>query len=64
MKMSMILIWYGRNEDFSANFDEPHKELIYGNSCAELMGQYRGMCYNHDCAKYTPVDIVGVYDAE
>ena len=61
-KFALCVMWYGRNDDGSPNYDDVHRGTIKDKTCAGLMHQYRELSYNHDCAKYTQTEITGVYE--
>lgn len=60
--VALCVMWYGRNSDGSANYDENHHGKFYGTNCADVMHQYRAFSNNHDLSKYTHTEITGVYD--
>lgn len=60
--MTMHIVWYDRNEDFTPNYSNPHRGTIRGESAAEIMRQYRELSNNHNLAKYTRTEIVGISD--
>lgn len=60
--MIMHVVWYDRNEDFSANYNMVHRGTFRGITCAEIMSAFRTFSNNHNLAKYTRLEIVGISD--
>lgn len=60
--MAMYVVWYDRNADFTPNYTNSHRGTIRGESAAEIMAQFRNISNNHDLAKYTRLEIVGISD--
>ena len=54
--MKMYLLWYDRNEDFSADYNAPHAMTLEG-SADETMAQFNAIRANHDLVKYTRMEI-------
>ena len=46
----------------SKKLENPIFENVEGDTCSELMEKYFASGHNHDCYKYSPREIVGVYD--
>ena len=61
--MSIVIRWYSRRQDdYSTIWSEEHHGTIKGVSAAECMSKLQEFRNNHDCAKFTPTEIVYVYD--
>lgn len=60
--MTVFIQWYGRNEDFTANYNDEHHGNVHGANANECMSQIRALKNNHDVAKYTPIEIVEIAD--
>ena len=60
--MKMVIQWYDRNNDFSANYEEKHHGTFIGTCADDCMSQYNAWRQNHDLAKFTPSEIVYIYD--
>lgn len=61
MKIKMLVMWYGRHDDFTPKYDDDHHGSFYGETPEEIMTQFRDYQNNHDLNKYTPLEIVGIY---
>ena len=59
--ITMVIRWYTRKPDFSPDWNEFHQGKIKGTSPDDCMKQYRKMQNNHDLAKYTRLEIIGIY---
>lgn len=60
--MTVYLNCYSRNEDFTPNYNDEHHGNVHGKTANECMAQIRDLRNNHDCAKYTPLEIVEICD--
>lgn len=60
--MKMVIQWYERNSDFSPNYDKKHHGTFFGPCADDCMDQYIKWRRDHDLAKYTPTEIVYIYD--
>lgn len=60
--MTLRIQWYGRHPDFTPNYDEAHHGTISGNNAAECMKKYNDWRMNQDISRYTPSEIICVYD--
>ena len=60
--MAMYVVWYDRKPDFTADYSAAHRGTIHGETASEIMAQFRSMQNNHDLAKFTRLEIVGISD--
>ena len=60
--MTVYIQWYGRREDFTPIYSEEHHGNIHGKTANECMAQIRDLRNNHDCARYTPIEIIEIAD--
>lgn len=60
--MTMYVVWYDRKPDFDADYSKAHRGTIHGETCSEIMAQFREISNNHDLAKFSRLEIVGISD--
>ena len=61
--MKALLHWYGRDADgVSINYCDEHHGTVRGNTANECMAQIRELRLNNDLTKYTPIEILFIYD--
>ena len=61
--MTILVQWYGRRQDdFSTIWSEEHHGSISGENASDCMKQLQNIRNNHDCALYTPIEIIYVFD--
>ena len=59
--VSMYIRWYGRNDDFTPNYEDEHHGNIHGKTPQDCMRQLHELQENHDLTRYTPHEIVFIY---
>lgn len=60
--MEIELKWWENDKNLKPNYDRKHTHSVFGKTAKECMAQIFDMRMNHDVAKYTPIEIVAVYD--
>lgn len=61
--MKVSLSWYDRREiDGTTIFATEHHGTVIGKNADDCMHQIIQLRYNHDLAKYTPIEIVYIQD--
>ena len=60
--MKLDLMWFGRNSDYSQDYSTVYKKSITGNNAKDCMKQLMELRYNHDISRYTPIELIFIYD--
>lgn len=60
--MTIIIKWYERNVDFSANYNKEHHGTIVGDGASDVWRKFIEHGNTHDLSKYTRREIIGMYD--
>lgn len=58
--IQLLLVWYDHDEDYRPYYSCPHRAIVSGASPQECMRKLTDMRENHDCSKYTPIEIEGI----
>lgn len=61
MIIHMFIQWFGRNPDFSTNYNEEHHGTVTGSTPAECMAAFRRLSRVHDLSRFTQMHIVEIY---
>ena len=60
--MTITIRYYEHKENFDPDYDTETRMFFSGKTAAECMEQYRRFSWHHDCARYTPTEIINVED--
>ena len=60
--MTILVRWYERKADFTADTTKEHHGTITGESATECWRKFTEHGYNHDLNRYTRREICGMWD--
>ena len=60
--MKIILEYFKKKENCYPDYSTRHEVIVFGENAADCMKQVEEIRNHHDCAKYTPTEIIRVED--
>ncbi len=60
--MTILVRWYGRNDDFSPNYFDEHHGTLRGENADDCWKKFIEHGNTHDLAKYTAREIAGMWE--
>ena len=60
--MKIIIRFWEYVKYYTPDYKKQHTKTFEGDNALDCMAQIASYRHNHDCAKYTPVEIINVED--